>query len=115
MECKSSYSHYYKKVPEGVEYIDVYRVLEMFSVSDPAIQHALKKLLVAGGRGHKNLIKDVEEAIISLNRWVEMRNEENVDKNPPSMQYDMFSSDTITTIGVDFTDSIPITKSCMID
>lgn len=68
------YSHYYKKVP--YEYIDVYRVLELFSVTDPAIQHAIKKLLVAGGRGHKNLEKDVKEAIVSLNRWIEMREEE---------------------------------------
>lgn len=102
MDSKSSYSHYYKKVPQGVKYIDVYRVLEMFSVSDPAIQHAVKKLLVAGGRGHKDLIKDVEEAIISLNRWVDMRREETVCKESPSIQYDIFSSDTVNTIGVDF-------------
>lgn len=70
------FSHYYKKVPEGVKYIDVYRLLEMFEVSNPAIQHAVKKLLVAGGRGHKDLEKDVKEAIVSLNRWIEMREEE---------------------------------------
>lgn len=70
------YSHYYKKVPEGVEYIDVYRVLEMFDVTNPSIAHAVKKLLVAGGRGHKDLGKDVKEAIVSLNRWIEMREED---------------------------------------
>lgn len=70
------YSHYYKKVPEGVEYIDVYRVLEMFDVTNPSIAHAVKKLLVAGGRGHKDLDKDVNEAIVSLNRWIEMRGED---------------------------------------
>lgn len=70
------YSHYYKKVPNGVQYIDVYRLLEMFEVSNPAIQHAVKKLLVAGGRGHKDLEKDVKEAIVSLTRWIEMRDEE---------------------------------------
>lgn len=115
MSSNSSYSHYYKKVPEGVEYIDVYRVLEMFSVSDPAIQHALKKLLVAGGRGHKDLIKDVEEAIISLNRWIDMRKEDSSNITSSSEQYNVFCSDTVTTIGVDFSDSIPMTKSCMID
>lgn len=73
------YNHYYKKVP--YEYVDVYRVLELFNVTDPAIQHALKKLLVAGGRGHKNLEKDVKEAIVSLNRWIEMREEENTIKD----------------------------------
>lgn len=69
-----NYNHYYKKVP--YEYIDVYRVLELFEVTDPAIQHAVKKLLVAGGRGHKNLEKDVREAIDSLNRRIEMWDEE---------------------------------------
>lgn len=74
------YSHYYKKVPNGVEYIDVYRLLEMFEVSNPAIQHAVKKLLVAGGRGHKDLEKDVKEAIVSLTRWIAMREEETVNR-----------------------------------
>ena len=67
-------SHYYKRVP--YEYIDVYRVLDLFEVYDPAIQHAVKKLLVAGGRGHKDIKKDVHEAIVSLNRRIEMWNEE---------------------------------------
>lgn len=73
------YSHYYKKVP--YEYIDVYRVLELFNVVDPALQHAVKKLLVAGGRGHKDIEKDVNEAIVSLTRWIEMRKEEKVSMN----------------------------------
>ena len=68
------YGHYYKKVP--CEYIDVYRVLELFDVTDPCIQHAIKKLLVAGGRGHKNIEKDVREAIVSLNRRIDMWEEE---------------------------------------
>jgi len=72
------YNHYYKKVPKGVKYIDVYRVLEMFEVTNPSIQHAIKKLLVAGGRGHKDIDKDINEAIVSLKRWIEMREEENV-------------------------------------
>jgi hypothetical protein len=83
-ESKKAYSHYYKKIPDGVAYIDVYRVLELFGVNDPAIQHAVKKLLVAGGRGHKNLEKDVKEAVDSLNRWIEMREEEHVQIGPKS-------------------------------
>lgn len=68
------YSHYYKKVP--YDYVDVYRVLDIFNVTDPCIQHAIKKLLVAGGRGHKDIEKDVQEAIVSLERWKSMRVEE---------------------------------------
>lgn len=69
------FNHYYKDVSKLAS-IDVYRVLELFSVTNPAIQHAVKKLLVAGGRGVKDQAKDVEEAIKSLQRWQEMRREE---------------------------------------
>jgi hypothetical protein len=71
---KEKFSHYYKKVPG--QYIDVYRVLQLFEVTDPCIQHAVKKLLVAGSRGVKDINKDIQEAIDSLDRWKEMRNEE---------------------------------------
>lgn len=70
------HNHYYKKVP--YDYIDVYRVLELFNVESPSIQHAIKKLLVAGERGHKNLDKDIQEAIDSLVRWQEMRKEDKI-------------------------------------
>jgi len=112
MDSKSSYPHYYKKVPSGVEYVDVYRVLEMFNVTDPAIQHALKKLLVAGGRGHKDLIKDVNEAIISLNRWIDMREEETRNSELAEHQLDIFKNDTVK---VGIPNSSLISSSCMID
>ena len=57
--------------------IDVYRVLELFNVTNPSIAHATKKLLVAGGRGAgKSIDKDIQEAIDSLVRWQAMRNED---------------------------------------
>jgi hypothetical protein len=68
------HSHYFKSV-EGLKTIDVYRVLELFAVTDPCIQHAVKKLLVAGGRGSKDISKDIREAIVTLERWEEMREE----------------------------------------
>ena len=70
-----SHSHYFKDVSK-LQSIDVYRVLELFEVIDPAMQHAVKKLLCAGGRGYKDRAKDVQEAIDSLNRWQEMRKED---------------------------------------
>jgi len=70
-----SHSHYFKDV-STLRSIDVYRVLELFEVVDPAIQHAVKKLLCAGGRGAKTMPQDVQEAIDSLNRWKEMRKED---------------------------------------
>ena len=69
------FNHYFKDV-RHLETVDVYRVLKMFNVTDPCIQHAVKKLLVAGGRGSKDQSKDVGEAIVSLQRWMEMSTED---------------------------------------
>lgn len=68
------HSHYYKTLPCLT--VDVYRVLHAFEVTDPCLQHAAKKIMCAGGRGAKDAKKDVEEAIDSLVRWLEMRREE---------------------------------------
>src|SRR5580693_885361 len=78
----NKHSHYYKNV-EHLKEIDVYRVLQLFNVTDPCVQHAIKKLLVAGRRGAgKDVSKDVQEAIDSLMRWQDMRNEENITSLP---------------------------------
>lgn len=70
-----AYSHYFKDV-SALQTVDVYRVLVLFGVTDPCLQHALKKLLVAGGRGSKDAARDVREAVVSLERWLEMRAED---------------------------------------
>ena len=73
---ENKHSHYFKDVSH-LSSIDVYRVLSLFSVSDPCIQHAVKKLLVAGGRGAgKDIDKDIKEAVDSLVRWQEMQKED---------------------------------------
>lgn len=70
------HNHYFKPVAQ-LEYVDVYRVLALFNVTDPCLQHAVKKLLVAGGRGGgKDITRDVQEAIDTLTRWQEMRSED---------------------------------------
>ena len=69
------HSHY-KKTVAGLQFVDVYRVLTLFGVTDPCIQHAVKKMLVAGGRGAKDISQDVQEAIDTLQRWQEMRRED---------------------------------------
>ena len=76
------YPHYFKAVPPGVTHIDVYRLLQMFTVDDHAIGHAIKKLLVAGGRGAKSVDKDVQEAIDTLTRWQTMRVEDSAKQSP---------------------------------
>lgn len=75
MSIKEKHSHYHKDVSK-LDTIDVYRVLALFNVTDPCIQHAVKKLLVAGGRGAKDVSRDIREACDTLQRWQEMRAED---------------------------------------
>lgn len=71
--------HYFKNVKHLTE-VDVYRVLRLYGVTDQAIGHAIKKLLVAGGRGGgKDITRDINEAIDTLQRWQEMEKEDNQD------------------------------------
>jgi hypothetical protein len=51
--------------------VDVYDVLRAFVVTDPAIQHALKKLLCPGVRGAKGMRRDLEEAVQSIERAID--------------------------------------------
>ena len=69
------YPHYFKSVSH-LETVDVYRVLSLFQVNDACIQHAIKKLLCAGDRGDKSDIKDITEARDTLNRHLEMLDED---------------------------------------
>jgi len=61
---------YRKKVQSTT--IDVYDVLMAFEVTNPAVQHAIKKLLAGGKRGHKDLMTDLEEAHWSIQRAIEL-------------------------------------------
>ena len=67
----------YQRTINGVA-ADVYDVLVAWDVRNPAVQHAIKKLLQPGGRGHKDAITDLREAMASIERAVELeqRNEQ---------------------------------------
>lgn len=52
--------------------VDIYRVLEAFNVTCPALQHSIKKQLLAGGRGHKDKLKDLRESLASTEQAIEM-------------------------------------------
>jgi len=72
---EKKHSHYHK--PCGHATVDVYRVLQMFEVKDQGVGHAIKKLLVAGGRGAgKSFEQDIQEAIDTLTRVLAMRKED---------------------------------------
>ena len=51
---------------------DVYRVLRAFGVTCPALQHAVKKLLMPGQRGSKDKLQDLEEALLSVSEAIAM-------------------------------------------
>ena len=67
------YPHYFKDV-EALKEVDVYQVCKLFNVQDESgcLHHAIKKLLVSGNRGYKDKIKDIQEAIDTLNRYLEI-------------------------------------------
>jgi hypothetical protein len=74
-----SHSHYFRNVSHLKE-IDIYRVLSLFNVTDPALAHAIKKLVVPGMRGGgKTTRKDIEEARDTLARKLEMLDEDEVE------------------------------------
>lgn len=57
------------------EIVDVYDVLRAFDVTCPALQHAAKKILAPGQRGHKDRLTDLKEALQSVQRAIEMEME----------------------------------------
>lgn len=65
------HSHYKKDVSH-LKMIDVYRVAQLFGVTDHCEFHAIKKILCAGKRGNKTQEQDIREAIDSLNRRLQM-------------------------------------------
>lgn len=77
VSISDKYPQYYKKVGE-LTAIDVYAVHHLFGIQDPSgcIQHASKKLLLAGVRtGNKSMVKDITEARDTLNRWLELNHQ----------------------------------------
>lgn len=75
-----NHGHYYKNVSH-LKIIDPYRILDLYEVTDPCLAHVAKKALVTGGRGYKDINKDVQDMIDTLIRWQRMQeeNEEAVD------------------------------------
>lgn len=73
---KPKHSHYHKDV-SNYDTIDIYAVCKIFDVQDTSgcLQHAIKKLLVTGKRGHKDRQTDIQNAIDTLNRLLELENE----------------------------------------
>jgi len=71
-EDKQQKHQHYKKDVRHLDYIDVYRIIDLYELHDPCFQHALKKILVPGARGHKDLTKDINDIIDTMQRKLEM-------------------------------------------
>lgn len=61
----------YNRQCKGVT-IDVYDVLLAFNVTNPALQHLVKKALCTGLRGHKDKSQDLQDILDSAKRAVEL-------------------------------------------
>ena len=73
-ECKAehaiTHSKYTKQI-HGVS-VDVYDVLMAWGVTNPALQHLIKKALQCGQRGHKDKQQDLQDIIDSAIRAKEL-------------------------------------------
>ena len=73
-DCTSepeSDNKYLHEIKPGV-FVDVYDVLMAWNVSNPALQHLIKKALQAGERGHKSREQDLQDIIDSAIRAKEL-------------------------------------------
>lgn len=64
-------SKYHREIKKDV-FVDVYDILVAFEVINPAMAHAIKKLLAPGIRGWKDYETDCNEAIASIHRAIEL-------------------------------------------
>lgn len=74
-EAVKEYSNKYQREIKPGVFVDVYDVLKAFNVTDPCLQHAAKKVLAAGERGHKDRLEDLNDIVASANRAIEMHKE----------------------------------------
>ena len=68
---KVRHAHYFKDVSD-IDEIDVYEVLHRFGVTDPCLQHIVKKALCAGERGHKDFHTDLKNIADTAKRMLEI-------------------------------------------
>jgi len=73
MDLPKKRNKYMREILPGV-WIDVYDVIEAFQVNDGGMQHALKKILACGQRGHKDEATDRKDILASIKRSNEIFN-----------------------------------------
>ena len=70
---------YQRQIPSTT--IDIYDILNAYRVTCPATQHAIKKLLQPGERGHKDKLTDLREALASIERAIQMAEQDEADED----------------------------------
>lgn len=70
-ETTEKVGKYQREIKPGV-WIDVYDVLHAWRVTNPALQHLVKKALQPGECGHKTMAEDLNDIIVSANRAAEL-------------------------------------------
>ncbi len=103
------HDHYFKQVSHLKE-VDVYRVLELFAVTDPALQHVVKKALCAGLRGAKDFEQDVREICDTAARRLQMiaedENKHATDRAPGAgLAYQISTAEGQGSSSIDILDS----------
>ena len=68
---KRDNDHYYIDVSD-LDEIDFYEIAKRYNVTDPAIQHILKKCLAVGNRGHKDMQTDLKDIFKTAKRAIEI-------------------------------------------
>ena len=66
-EISTGRNKYLRRILPGV-WVDVYDVIAAFEVNDGGMQHALKKILACGQRGHKDEAEDRKDILASIKR-----------------------------------------------
>jgi len=66
-DVKKATNKYQREIKPSV-FVDVYDVLKAWNVTNPALQHLIKKALQPGNRGHKTLEQDIDDIIASAKR-----------------------------------------------
>ena len=64
------HNHYFRDCP--YDKIDVYRIIDIFEITDPVAQHILKKCIATGKRGHKDEKRDWQDILDSAQRRLDM-------------------------------------------
>jgi len=66
---------HYRFTYNGIK-LDPFRIAQIYGITDFAILTILKKCLVCGNRGHKDLKRDLQDIITAAQRKLEMLKED---------------------------------------